>query len=170
MSHDARIVAAATPADFDAARDLFREYQRWLGVDLCFQGFEEELATLPGRYAAPGGALLLAIVGGQIAGCVAVRDVGAGRCEMKRLYVRPAFRGQGLGRALATAILGEARRLGHASMVLDTLDWMDEALSLYRSLGFAETAPYTHNPLPDPVFMERRLSDEDLSGAAPGQE
>lgn len=146
-----------TPADLTSARELFVEYQRWLGVDLCFQGFEDELATLPGRYAPPGGALLLAKAGDEIAGCVAVRDLGGGRCEMKRLYVRPAFRGRGFGRALALAVLAEAGRLGHSSMVLDTLDWMAEALALYRSLGFTETIPYTHNPLPGPIFMTRTL-------------
>jgi putative acetyltransferase len=166
MSCARQIVAAATVADIDAARELFREYQRWLGVDLCFQGFEEELATLPGRYAPPGGALLLAKAGDDVAGCVAVRSLGGGRCEMKRLYVRPAYRARGLGRSLALAVLAEARRLGHSSMVLDTLDWMSEALALYRSLGFAETAPYTHNPLPGPVFLERTLSDDDLTGAS----
>ena len=155
-------IVPAEAADMDAVRELFREYQRWLGQDLCFQGFDEELRTLPGRYAPPGGALLLAREGDEPpVGCVAVRDLGGGRCEMKRLYVRGSHRGQGVGRALALAVLAEARRLGHDVMVLDTLHWMAEALGLYRSLGFVPTAPYTPNPLEGPVFLERPLTDDD---------
>lgn len=150
------ISPARTPADVAIARELFVEYGESLGFSLCFQGFDEELATLPGRYAEPHGAILLAREPEGAAGCVALRplgDDGSPRCEMKRLFVRPAFRGRGLGRALATEILAVARAAGYREMALDTVDTMTEAIALYRSLGFREIPPYTFNPLPNVVYL-----------------
>jgi len=149
---------AQTDADLDAARTLFRAYAESLDFDLCFQGFEAELDALPGDYAPPEGALLLAETDGTVAGCVAVRPMKEdGVCEMKRLYVRPAFRRDGVGRALATAIVETAQDLGYDVMRLDTVKSMTAARRLYASLGFAERDSYYHNPLPDVVYMERDL-------------
>lgn len=146
----------------DATRDIFREYANSLGVDLCFQNFEAELAQLPGDYAPPRGSLLLALVDGRVAGCCALRpldDVDVPNAsEMKRLYVRPAFRGLGLGRELAQAILDEAMRLGYDSVLLDTLDDMEAARALYEDLGFEEIAPYYHNPLPGAHYLKADLA------------
>ena len=136
-------------------RRLFREYARDIGVDLCFQGFEQELAELPGRYAPPDGNLLLALHGRVPVGCVALRKIGDGVCEMKRLYVRPRFRRTGMGRKLAEAIIDSARRLGYARMRLDTLASLKPAIALYESLGFYRIRPYYHNPLGNVVFLER---------------
>jgi ribosomal protein S18 acetylase RimI-like enzyme len=140
----------ATAHDMDAVRDIFREYANTLSVDLCFQGFEAELSALPGDYAAPRGALLLARVDGAVAGCCALRPMDSSdypnASEMKRLYVRKAFRGFGLGRQLAEAILDEARLAGYSSVLLDTLDEMEAARALYEDLGFQEIPPYYHNP------------------------
>jgi putative acetyltransferase len=147
-----------TAQEIELARTLFREYQQSLGVDLCFQNFEQELASLPGDYAPPSGRLLLARSGLEVAGCVALRKIGEGLCEMKRLYVRDAFRGQGLGRKLAEAILAEARRIGYRKMRLDTLPSMRAAIPLYRSLGFSEIAPYTVNPVEGALFVEKELN------------
>ncbi len=134
----------------EAVRDIFREYAATLSVDLCFQDFDAELAGLPGDYAAPRGALLLARVDGAVAGCCALRPMDSSdypnASEMKRLYVRKAFRGFGLGRQLAEAILDEARRAGYSSVLLDTLDDMEAARALYEDLGFADIPPYYHNP------------------------
>jgi len=152
------LIQAQAVSDLDAARALFREYQRFLGVDLCFQGFEEELATLPGRYAPPKGRLLLALDGPRAAGCVALRPLDERSCEMKRLFVRPAYRGRGLGRALATRIVNEASALGYAAMRLDTLEGLEGAMHLYTSMGFQRRAPYYANPLPGVVYWERALS------------
>lgn len=154
------IAQARTPADFDLARTLFEEYAVGLGVDLCFQGFAAELQALDQRYAPPRGALLLARDGGVPAGCVALRaqpSAGEGACEMKRLYVRPAHRGTGLGRRLAEVVLDEARRLGYRRMVLDTLDRMAPAHALYAALGFREAAPYYDNPLDGVHYLETDL-------------
>jgi putative acetyltransferase len=157
------IVEPATSAEFDAAREILREYAAGIGVDLCFQGFEAELAGLPGEYAAPGGALLLACVDGQVAGCGALRaltDVDyANACEMKRLYVRRAFRGFGLGRVLAGALVERAREAGYSNMLLDTLDDMEAARGLYESLGFEEIPPYYFNPIPGAHYLRADLND-----------
>jgi putative acetyltransferase len=151
------IVSADTPDAIDEVRRLFREYEASLGVDLSFQGFEQELAGLPGAYAPPAGRLLLATDGTQVAGCVALRPLGEGTCEMKRLYVRPARRGARLGRRLAAAAIGEAQAIGYARVRLDTLPSMREAIALYRSLEFVEIAPYAVNPVRGALFMERAL-------------
>lgn len=148
---------ARTETDLDAARALFREYAESLDFELCFQGFDEELEALPGDYAPPEGALLLAEVDSDVAGCVAVRKLEDDICEMKRLYVRPAHRRAGVGRALAEAILDKARTLGYTRMRLDTVASMHAARALYASLGFEEIDSYYHNPLPDVVYMEREL-------------
>lgn len=144
----------ATGADDIArARALFEEYAAWLGVDLCFQGFNEELATLPGAYARPRGRLLLAGRPGDAFGCIALRPLDERAGEVKRLYVQPRARGQGWGRRLAAALVEEARSAGYVELKLDTLERMDEALALYGSLGFARCAPYYRNPLGDTVYM-----------------
>ncbi len=130
-----QIVSATSPIDIEHARTIFREYEALLGIDLCFQGFEQELAGLPGAYAPPAGRLLLAADDGTLAGCGALRPLGDGVSEMKRLYVRPGFRGRRVGRRLATALIEEA-----------------------RALGFVEIVPYTTNPVPGALFMERRLA------------
>ena len=141
------------------ARQLFREYSAWLGIDLCFQNFERELAELPGDYALPEGRLLLAYDVAQLAGCVALRKINQRVCEMKRLFVRAAFRGKGLGRELADNIIRNATKIGYERMRLDTLPGrMDKAIALYRELGFKEIAPYYNNPVPDAMFMELVLS------------
>jgi GNAT superfamily N-acetyltransferase len=145
----------------EPAREVLREYAASLAIDLCFQNFEAELASLPGDYAAPSGQLLLAFVDGALAGCGGLRaltDVDyANACEMKRLYVRPAFRRFGLGRVLAEALLDEARRAGYSVMLLDTLDEMESARELYARLGFAEIAPYYFNPIPGAHYLKAEL-------------
>jgi GNAT superfamily N-acetyltransferase len=154
------LLEAHTPEDLETVRTLFREYERFLNVDLCFQGFAEELATLPGRYAPPQGRLVLAWEGEQAAGCVAVRPLHEeGVCEMKRLFVRPAYRGQGLGRRLARRIIQEAITVGYTVMRLDTLDTLERAMQIYENLGFQRCAPYYANPLPGVAYWERALAN-----------
>ena len=137
---------------------LFQEYAASLGFSLCFQGFEQELAGLPGDYVPPRGRLLLARSGGNLAGCVALHPLEPGVCEMKRLYVRPQFRGQGLGKALLNTVLAEARAIGYRSMRLDTVEpIMQDAVRLYRAYGFREVAPYRANPIVGALYMERPL-------------
>lgn len=144
---------AQTDADVAQVRDLFLEYQATLGVDLCFQGFTEELASLPGHYARPAGRLLLASDGVCAVGVVALRPILSADCEMKRLYVRSSGRGAGLGRLLAEALIKEARLVGYRRLLLDTLPTMTEAQSLYRSMGFAEIPAYCHNPIAGTRYM-----------------
>ena len=155
---DAIVGDAVLPDDLDVVRELFREYAEGLEVDLAFQDFERELAELPSDYAPPRGALLLARAGAEAVGCVGVRPLADGACEMKRLYVRPAGRGSGAGRALAGAAVARARELGYERMLLDTLPSMAAALRLYRALGFVEVEPYRYNPVPGTSFLELRLA------------
>jgi len=151
------IARAQGEADLAHIHALFTEYQQWLGVDLCFQGFDQELRDLPGKYAEPAGCLLLARVGDRVAGGVALLPLDEEACEMKRLYVRPPWLGCGLGRRLAMAIMEEGRRCGYRRMFLDTLPQLTAALGLYRSLGFAQTEPYYDNPLDGVSYMAREL-------------
>jgi len=140
------------------ARQLFREYSAWLGIDLCFQNFEKELAELPGDYVPPNGRLLLAYDNGELVGCVALRKIGDGSCEMKRLFVRDRFRGKGIGRLLIGTIIRNAKEIGYERMLLDTLPpRMNDAIALYRSIGFREIAPYYDNPVSGAIFMELKL-------------
>jgi len=193
-----RISRAESGEEVAHARELFLEYAKGLGVDLCFQSFDQELAGLPGDYAPPSGRLFLAYAvkhaqaggigageannatvkdsgptkaiaafeergeapvmpGAQLAGCGALRRIDSATCEMKRLYVRAGFRGKGVGRALAVALINAAREIGYSRMVLDTLPSMSEAQKLYRSLGFREIPPYRHNPVPGALFLELLL-------------
>ncbi len=152
-----RIDLADAPDLVGAARRLFREYAASLDFDLCFQDFEMELAHLGGQYAAPSGALLLARDGAEIVGCVGVRRLDEGVCEMKRLYVDPAHRTRSIGRRLAVAAIDRGRELGYSVMRLDTVPAMTRAIALYRSLGFVVIAPYRHNPVPGALFMELDL-------------
>ena len=161
-----RLVHATTPEQLDLVRQLFRDYQRAIGVDLCFQGFERELATLPGAYAPPAGLLLLAYQGEQLAGCGALRPLEAGVAELKRMWTRPEFRGQGVARAVALALLEVARAGGRPTVRLDTLESMTAARSLYASLGFTPRSAYYANPLPRVVFMEARLEAGPATDAA----
>lgn len=151
------LIAASSVAEIDASRELFREYQRSIGVDLCFQNFEQELAALPGDYAPPGGRLLLAKLGNNLAGTVALRKLSESTCEMKRLYVRSAFRGQGVGLKLALAAIEEARRIGYSAIRLDTLETMKEAAALYESLGFRPIPAYNANPMLGTLYFELAL-------------
>lgn len=146
------------PAQIALARELFLEYAQSLGFSLCFQNFDQELAELPGSYSPPAGRLLLAEYDGQLAGCVALHQLENEICEMKRLYVRPRFRGKGLGRALAERIIAEARQTGYKRLRLDTVSpVMKDAVAMYRKIGFREIAPYCNNPLAGALYMELTL-------------
>jgi putative acetyltransferase len=155
------LLTPATPELLDATRAIFREYAAQLGVDLCFQNFDAELVDLPGEYAVPHGALLLTMVDGEIAACAALRpltDVDyPNACEMKRLYVRPAFRRFGIGRLLAQALMDRGLQAGYSNLLLDTLDDMEAARGLYASLGFEEIAPYYFNPIPGAHYLKATL-------------
>ena len=151
-------IAPAGAQELEEVRSLFREYSGLVSEALCFQGFDQELAELPGGYAPPAGALLIARDGGRAAGCVALRRLDAERCEMKRMYVRDAWRGTGLGRRLALAIVDEAKSRGYRRMVLDTLPKLTTAIALYRTLGFREVGPYLTCPTPGAVCFELTLS------------
>jgi putative acetyltransferase len=165
VSPRVQLLTPQSPVQLDATRTIFREYAAGLGVDLCFQNFEAELAVLPGEYGAPRGSLLLATVNGELAGCGACRPLGdvdyANACEMKRLYVRPGFRGLGLGRTLAQELMDHAMRAGYSVMLLDTLDDMEAARGLYGALGFEEIPPYYFNPIPGAHYLKA-----DLDGGA----
>jgi ribosomal protein S18 acetylase RimI-like enzyme len=152
------IVEAHAGPRLDDARRLFEEYASSLGVSLDFQNFASELATLPGDYAPPEGRLLIAFCQGQAAGCIGLRKLADRTCEMKRLYVRPEFRGAKIGRALAEALTAQAREIGYTRMRLDTLPSMERARAMYASLGFREIAAYRYNPIAGTTFMELSLS------------
>jgi ribosomal protein S18 acetylase RimI-like enzyme len=156
------VLTPATPELLDATRAIFREYAAQLGIDLCFQNFDAELAGLPGEYAGPQGALLLAMVDGNVAGCGALRaltDVDyANACEMKRLFVRPAFRRFGIGRILAQALMDRGVQAGYSNLLLDTLDDMEAARGLYASLGFEEIPPYYFNPIAGAHYLRASLT------------
>ena len=155
------LVVPDTPALLDATREIFREYAASMEVDLCFQGFEAELAGLPGDYVVPGGRLLLGFVDGALAACGAFRPLAdvdyPNACEMKRLFVRRAFRGFGIGRLIAERLMEQATEAGHSVMLLDTLDEMEAARGLYASLGFVEIPPYYFNPLPGAHYLKAEL-------------
>jgi putative acetyltransferase len=149
---------AELPTQIAQARELFLEYAQSLGFSLCFQNFDQELAGLPGDYAPPEGRLLLAKYEGQVAGCVALHRLEDGICEMKRLYLRPQFRGKGIGRALTDRIISEARQIGYQRMRLDTVEpVMKDAVEMYRKLGFKEIPPYRPNPIAGALYMESQL-------------
>jgi GNAT superfamily N-acetyltransferase len=154
-----QIGQATTLEEIATIRQLFHEYAAWLKVDLCFQRFADELASLPGDYAPPRGRLLLATAADGAAGCVALRSIENDACEMKRLFVRPAYRGKGLGRTLVERIVSDARAIGYKRMVLDTLPTLHEAIRLYSSMGFVRRSAYYDTPLAETVFMELWLQE-----------
>lgn len=161
------IVTATNAERFEKARLLFREYAEWLGVDLCFQGFDEELANLETIYSSPDGSLLLAFYDKQIAGCVAVRKLEADVCEMKRLFVKSEFQNLKIGKNLVAAVTEKARELGYARMRLDSLPVMGRAQKLYLFFGFEKIAAYRYNPDPQTTFMELNLTDAEQSRVQP---
>ncbi len=153
------VVRAASAEDVPAVKALFVEYAAWIGIDLGFQGFPQELARLPGKYGEPGGALFIAELDGRPCGCVALRRIDSAVCEMKRLFVRPSIRGKGVGRQLVDCIIQAARDRGYERMRLDTLPSMTAAQSLYGRLGFREIPPYVFNPVPGARFLEKDLRE-----------
>jgi putative acetyltransferase len=156
-----KLIQVESDEEVQEARQLFEEYAEWLGFSLCFQNFDKELAELPGDYAPPHGRLLLAIANDQVAGCVALRKIGEGIGEMKRLYVRLEYRGKGLGRRLSETIITAAREVGYQRLRLDTLPGkMDQAIAMYRSLGFKDIERYYNNPYEAAAFMELSLDKE----------
>lgn len=158
VSSVVKIFQAESPAHISQARELFLEYAESIGFSLCFQSFDKELADLPGKYAPPNGRLLLATLDSQLAGCVALRELDDHICEMKRLFIRPQYRGKGLGRALAEHLISEARQIGYTHMRLDTVEpFMKDAVAMYRRLGFAEIAAYCENPIAGALYMELQL-------------
>ena len=156
-----RLIEVITSEDIQVIRELFDEYAVSIGIDLTFQNFEQELIHIADIYMPPDGALLLAKQDGIPAGCVGLRKMEVRRCEMKRLYVRPEFRGKGLGKALCSRIILKGRQLGYREMLLDTLSTMTGAQALYRSHGFRETVPYYHNPLPEAQYMQLTLDESE---------
>lgn len=153
------IIQVETPEQIEETRKIFREYESWLDLDLCFQGFEAELASLPGKYSAPDGCLFLAILDGKVAGCVALRKLEDGVCEMKRLFVREEFQGQKIGISLIEKIIDTAKRIGYQKLRLDTYPpKMQKAVGLYESYGFRQIEPYYHNPFGETLFMELFIS------------
>ncbi len=156
-----KVREASSERDINTVRSIFLEYGESLGFDLCFQEFDRELEELPGEYASPRGRILLAEEKGEMIGCVALRDLGGGECEMKRLYVRPGFRGVGAGRALAEEIVRIAKHEGYEKMRLDTLASMKTAIALYKSMGFREIEPYRYNPICGAVYLELNLGGGD---------
>lgn len=159
------VIQSSSPEQIETARRLILEYEKSLGFDLCFQGLAEELAQLPGKYAPPRGRLLLAADSGEWIGCVALRPLAEGICEMKRLYVRPESRGHGIGRILAEAVIRAAQEIGYDRMRLDTLETMTAATTLYRSLGFQEIPPYCFNPIPEAKYFELDLKKVPLASS-----
>jgi ribosomal protein S18 acetylase RimI-like enzyme len=163
------VAQAESPTETVQARELFLEYAQSLGFSLCFQSFDQELATLPGHYVPPDGRLLLAEYEKQLAGCVALHKLEAGICEMKRLYLRPQFRGMKLGRVLVNRIIAEAREIGYERMRLDTVEpVMKDAVAMYRKIGFQEIAPYCANPIAGALYMELDLRHEASTSSPKG--
>ena len=155
-----KIIRAETQEQIESVREIFREYESWLGFSLCFQGFEQELAKLPGKYAPPLGRLWLALDEGQVVGCIALRKLEDGVSEMKRLYVHPSARGKGVGRLLIQSLIEEARRIGYEKMRLDTYpSKMGQAVEIYRAMGFVEIEPYYCNPNEGFLYMELNLGE-----------
>lgn len=154
---------ADAPEFLETVRKLFREYEAGIQVDLCFQGFEKEMAELPGEYARPSGRLLLAFDEDEVAGCGAMRRLEGDVCEMKRLYVRPEHQGKSIGAGLARELIQQAREAGYSRMRLDTMPSMTRAIAMYRLLGFREIGAYRFNPVPGALFFELRLTEADSS-------
>jgi ribosomal protein S18 acetylase RimI-like enzyme len=161
-----QIIQAQSATEIETARKLFEEYAAALNFSLCFQNFDQEVSGLPGKYAPPAGRLLLAVQEHEVAGCIALRPLPDNACEMKRLFVRPQFRGQALGDQLVAAVMEAAREIGYERMRLDTVPGkMDRAIALYRAIGFQEIEPYYHNPVAGALFMELALSQAAVPAA-----
>jgi len=154
-------VQALSQSELESARELFREYEASIGISLCFQNFEKELADLPGKYSPPSGRLLLAYIDNQLAGCIALRKHDPDTCEMKRLFLRAGFRGMGLGKALVVKIIDEAKSIGYKRLCLDTIPGkMDSAIALYEAIGFQDISPYYDNPVAGARFMQKDLRSQ----------